>query len=247
MKTSHAPSPRRRLIVVIAAGVVFLLLAGVGIYGLITGPRTAPTPSPGEPGSTATAPPDGGASPVRIPAVPHSSDPEEFARGFAEALFAWDTSSGFMPLDYTTVLLDAGDPTGTEQAGLAADIALYLPTRDAWTGLREYGTTQHLTIDTATVPDAWDDAVAQAQPGQLAPGTTAYTIDGTRHRDGIWNNEPVTSDHEVAYTIFLRCPPEPEHSDEKPSPTSKPNSGESDGQPAGCHVLRLSQLDNPLR
>ena len=37
MKTSHAPAPRRRLIVVIAAGVVFLLLAGVGIYGLITG------------------------------------------------------------------------------------------------------------------------------------------------------------------------------------------------------------------
>lgn len=244
MKTSHAPSPRRRLIVVIAAGVVFLLLAGVGIYGLITGPRTAPTPSPGEPGSTATAPPDGGASPVRIPAVPHSSDPEEFARGFAEALFAWDTSSGFMPLDYTTVLLDAGDPTGTEQAGLAADIALYLPTRDAWTGLREYGTTQHLTIDTATVPDAWDDAVAKARPGQLAPGTTAYTIDGTRHRDGVWNGEPVTSEHEVAFTIFLRCPPDPTPS---PSPGEKPDTTTGDERPARCHVLRLSQLDNPLR
>lgn len=244
MKTSRAPSPRRRLIVVIAAGVVFLLLAGVGIYGLITGPRTAPTPSPGESGTTATTPPDGGTSPARIPPVPHSSDPEEFARGFAEALFAWDTGSGFMPLDYTTVLLDAGDPTGTEQAGLAADIALYLPTRDAWTGLREYGATQHLTIDTATVPDAWDEAVAQARPGQLAPGTTAYTIDGTRHRDGIWNNEHVTSDHEVAFTIFLRCPPEPTPS---PSPSGKPGTTAGDERPAGCQVLRLSQLDNPLR
>ncbi|WP_460743013.1 hypothetical protein [Mariniluteicoccus endophyticus] len=242
MKTSRAPSPRRRLIVVIAVGVVFLLLAGVGIYGLVTGPHTDPTPSPGEAGATATAPPDGGTSPVRIPPVPHSSDPEEFARGFSEALFAWDTSSGFMPLDYTTVLLDAGDPTGIEQAGLAADIALYLPTREAWTGLREYGTTQHLTIDTATVPDAWDDAVAQARPGQLAPGTTAYTIDGTRHRDGIWNDEPVTSDHEVAFTIFLRCPPDP-----TPSPSGKPGTTAGDERPAGCHVLRLSQLDNPLR
>jgi len=246
MKTSRASSPRRRLIVVIAAGVVFLLLAGVGIYGLITGPHpTAPADDGGAP--TTTVPPGDGTAPGRIPAVPVSDDPEEFARGFAEALFAWDTSSGFMPLDYTAVLLDAGDPTGIEQAGLAADIALYFPTRDAWVELREYGTRQHLSIDTAVVPAAWAQAEAQARPGQLAPGTTAYTIDGTRHRDGTWNNEPVTSDHEVAFTIFLRCPPDPEPSDEKPRPTEKPSSGESDGQPAGCHVLRLSQLDNPLR
>lgn len=245
MKTSRAPSPRRRLIIVIAAGVVFLLLAGVGLYGLITGPHTT-TPADADASPTATVPPHDGTIPGRIPEVPASGEPEEFARGFAEALFAWDTGSGFMPLDYTAVLLDAGDPTGIEQAGLAADIARYFPTRDAWVGLREYGTTQRLRIDTAVIPAAWAEAEAQARPGQLAPGTTAYTIDGTRHRDGIWNNEPVISDHEVAFTIFLRCPPDLEPRDEKPT-DDKPSGGESDGQPAGCHVLRLSQLNNPLR
>ncbi|WP_166998375.1 hypothetical protein [Paramicrobacterium fandaimingii] len=243
MKTSRASSPRRRRIVIIAAGVVFLLLAGVGIYGLITGPDTT-APADDTTSPTATAPPDDGTAPGRIPAVPASDDPEEFARGFAEALFAWDTASGFMPLDYTAVLLDAGDPTGIEQAGLAADIAHYFPTRDAWVGLRKHGTRQHLSIDTAVVPEAWAEAEAQARPGQLAPGTTAITIDGTRHRDGIWNNEPVTSEHEVAFTIFLRCPTDPTPT----SPTSKPSSGESgEGRVSGCHVLRLSQLDNPLR
>ncbi len=50
--------------------------------------------------------------------------------------------------------------------GLASDIATYLPNRDAWIELRQYATTQHLVIDTSLVPDAWADAVAQAQPGQ---------------------------------------------------------------------------------
>lgn len=56
-------------------------------------------------------------------------------------------------------------------------MAAYLPTRDAWIELRQYATRQHLTIDTAYVPDAWADAVAQAQPGQLAAGTIAVTIE----------------------------------------------------------------------
>ncbi|MBR7502965.1 hypothetical protein KCW65_23060, partial [Mycobacterium tuberculosis] len=72
-----------------------------------------------------------------------SGDPEEFARNVATAVFAWDTGSGLMPLDYTSVLMEVADPTGTEQAGLASDIAAYLPTREAWVELRQYPTTQH--------------------------------------------------------------------------------------------------------
>ena len=112
-----------------------------------------------------------------------------------------------------------------EQAGLASDIATYLPNRDAWIELRQYATSQHLTIDIAYVPDAWADAVEQAQPGQLAPGTVAVTIEGTRHREGVWNGQPVTSQHEVTFTVFVVCAPT---------------------YPA-CHLLRLSQLENPLR
>src|SRR5699024_2542720 len=83
----------------------------------------------------------------RLPSVPASADPETFARNVATALFAWDTASGFMPLDYTSVVLAVGDPSGAEQAGLASDISTYLPNRDAWIELRHYATAQHLTID----------------------------------------------------------------------------------------------------
>lgn len=136
----------------------------------------------------------------------------------------WDTASGFDPLDYMSVTLDAADPSGTEQAGLAADLAGYLPSHDAWRELRHYGTRQSLTIDEIQVPESWETAVEQARPGQLAAGTVAYTIDGTRHRTGVWNGEVVFTDTPVAFTVFVVC---------APTYTT-------------CHLLRLSALDNPL-
>lgn len=230
MKTPDLTDPRirRRWIAVLAAVAAILVLASVGVYGLITGPPTpAGTDSgatgPGPVATTPTVPAPTATS--RLPVVAASDDPETFARNVATALFAWDTASGFMPLDYTSVLLAVGDPTGAEQAGLASDITTYLPTREAWVELRQYATTQHLTIDTLFVPDAWDTAIGQAQPGQLAAGTTAFTIEGTRHRTGLWNNEPVTSEHPVTFTVFIVCGPTYDT----------------------CHLLRLSQLDNPLR
>lgn len=230
MKTPDLSAPRSRhqLIAALAALVAVLVLAGVGVYGLLTGPPTAgedanrgsgPRPAvtaPSDPAPTATP---------RLSSVRASTDPATFARNVATALFAWDTASGFMPLDYTSVVLAVGDPSGAEQAGLAADIATYLPNRDAWIELRHYATAQHLTIDDAYVPDAWDAALEQAQPGQLAEGTIAYTIEGARHRTGLWNGETVTSEHPVAFTVFLVCAPTYDT----------------------CHLLRLSQLDNPLR
>ncbi|WP_090586827.1 hypothetical protein [Arthrobacter subterraneus] len=229
MKTPDLADPRirRRRIAVLAAVVAVLVLAGVGGYGFLTGPPTSTDTESGVgSGPVVTTP----AVPVptvtpRLPVVAGSDDPETFARNVATALFGWDTASGFIPLDYTSVLLAVGDPTGAEQAGLASDITTYLPTRQAWVELRQYATTQHLTIDTLFVPDAWDTAVAQAQPGQLAEGTTAYTIEGTRHRTGLWNDEPVASEHAVAFTVFIICGPAYDT----------------------CHLLRLSQLDNPLR
>ena len=59
----------------------------------------------------------------------------------------------------------------------------------------------------------------------LADGLVAYTVEGTRHRTGVWFDEPVTSEHPVAFTMFLSCPPATDR----------------------CVLLRLSQLDNPLR
>lgn len=221
MTSTDASRSRRRLIVLVTTAVLVLLIAGVGVYGLITGPRT-PDPPPTEP--SASAPSEPGQEPGELAEIPETDDPEEFARSVAQALFSWDTASGLMPLDYTTVVLDVADPTGIEQAGLASDVAGYLPTRETWTELRKYSTNQHLEITDVFVPEAWAQAEEQAQPGQLPPGTTAYTIEGIRHRSGVWNDEPTTSAHEVAFTVFLTCPP--------------------DGDP--CYLLRLSVLDQPL-
>ena len=220
---------RHRMTAVLAALLAVLVLTGIGVYGLITGPPTdnqsGGSDEGTQPGPVVTMPSDPApAKTPRLPVVRHSADPETFADNIATALFSWDTASGFMPLDYTSVILAVGDPSGAEQAGLAADIATYLPSREAWIELRQYTTAQHLSIDTVYVPDAWETAVEQAQPGQLAEGTIAYTIEGTRHREGVWNEQTVTSAHPVAFTVFLVCGPTYDT----------------------CHLLRLSQLDNPL-
>lgn len=108
MKTPFAVSDarsRHRLIALVAALLAIVVLAGVGVYGLLTGPPptsdrdpdhdggTRPGPvvtTPGDPAPTGTQ---------RLPEVEASDDPETFTRNVAEALFAWDTSSGLMPLD----------------------------------------------------------------------------------------------------------------------------------------------------
>lgn len=221
------PPRRRLLITVIAGGLALLVAVGVGIYGLVRGPGdTGPDAAPS--GTITVAP----SSPARAPAAPTrlpvTGDAEEFARAAATALFTWDTLSGAVPADYAQVLSDAADPS--EADALASDVRAYLPTADAWAQLTTYQTRQWLTIDTADVPEAWTTAEAQAAPGQLPRGATAYTITGTRHRTGIWGTEPVEATRPVSFTVFIACaPPAPEFSARQ------------------CRLLRLSGLDNPLR
>jgi hypothetical protein len=226
MKTSPDSRSRVRLYALIAAAFVLVLLAGVGVYGLLTGPkqpaaRQSNTMSPSVAPTAQAGPSPSAAKP---PAVKGSRDPDVFARNLATALFTWDTASGLFPLDYSASILVVGDPTGVEQAGLAADVAAYLPSRGQWVELRKHATRQSLTITRSYVPDAWGEAVRQAQPGQIPSGATAVTIHGTRHRNGEWNDRPVGEDFAVSFTVFLACP-----------------TGGS------CHALRLSQLDNPLK
>ena len=230
MKTLRSLT-RGRLIALAATALVLLSLVAVGVYGLLAGQRPD-TPNSGDPSPVGPSPlretTVPGTPPIhgpRLTPIPASADPDRFARNAADALFAWDTTTGLGPLDYASVLLDVGDPSGTEQAGLAADIATYLPSREAWAELRKNATTQHLTITSSFIPASWGQALGQARPGQIAPGTVAVTIEGTRHRMGVWNNRSVTTTHDVAFTVFVVC---------KPSYPS-------------CRLLRLSQLDNPLR
>lgn len=233
MKLPHihttTPGSRPRLIAALAATGILLVLAGVGVYGLATGPSDSSTADSvqSSPAITVTPSPSSGRATSNAPSLPAlaaSTDPETFARSVAQALFTWDTGSGLIPMDYTSVVLAAGDPSGVEQAGLASDIATYLPSREQWISLREYATTQSLTIDSAVVPSSWRSAVDQDTAGQLTAGTTAYTIRGARHRTGTWNNQSVTSEHPVAFTVFIVCAPTYDT----------------------CHLLRLSELDNPL-
>ena len=229
------PTARRRrtvLIATIVGGLILLLLIGVGVYGLIRGPQTTepddPTPTDGP---TAT-------SPTLVPAEPEPvvalRGPEDFAVAVAEALFTWDTSSGYGPADYAQMLADV--TADTEADAAASDVRAYLPAPEAWAQLRTHQTRQWHTIDTIEIPAAWEEAVAQAAPGQIPDGTVAYTITGTRHRTGYWGTDPVTTTHPVAFTVFLTCAPE-----RNPAPAP------ADPITDTCLLLRLSQLDNPLR
>jgi hypothetical protein len=208
---------RWRRLLVAAAGVLVLLVAVVsyaafGNRDRSAGASTTATSSTPEPKATPASPPSLDAA-----------EPEAFARQVATALFAWDTRATSTPQSVTEQLVSVADPTGESSAGLVADIANYLPTDQIWVELRKYETRQWIEVASVEVPDLW--ATAEAQAGdELLPGTTAFTIRGTRHREGVWEGEDVASEHNVAFTVFIVCAPTyPE-----------------------CHLLRLSRLDDPL-
>lgn len=214
---------RRRRLIVAGVAIALLLIALVTYAGLV---HRSHSPS---------ASPTKGQAPVEltevheVPAVTElaelrpTSDPETFARQVAEAVFAWDTSTLVSRTDHIEQLVEVADPTGESTPGLVSDLDNYLPTQDAWTELTQYETQQWLTVDSISTPTKWAEAQAQAGD-ELLPGTTALTIHGTRHRSGVWEGEPVSSEHDVAFTVFLVCAP------------SYPE----------CHLLRLSMLDKPL-
>lgn len=227
MSTPHADqrlrSRRRLLISLIAAGLILLILTGIGIYGLLTGPRTTPAPPPEPSPSAPHRPGELPDAPVLRPLL-RTTDAEAYVRAVAQALFDWDTFTLLTPADHRAVLIEDADPSGIETPGLIADLDAYLPSTSTWRSLAEYRTRQHLEIDRVYIPAQWEEAVA-VSGGQIADGTIAYTIEGTRHREGVWYDDPVTSAHPVTFTVFVSCPPIFDR----------------------CHLLRLSQLDNPLR
>ncbi len=209
--------------IIIAIVVVLIVAIGVGVYGLLRAPHEpikAPTPIPPATQWTTNTP-----TPMPTSATStRMTDSETFARWAASALFDWDTATT-NPSDVTDKLMTVTDPSGDEGAGLVSDISNYLPDPTTWAKLRTYATRQWLNVETVTVPDAWADALTQAAPGQILPGTTAYTITGTRHREGVWEDQPVTYTAPVTFTMFVVCAP------------SYPE----------CHLMRLSMPDEPLK
>ncbi|MBS2938511.1 hypothetical protein KDN32_12235 [Nocardioides sp. J2M5] len=221
----NAPTPRQLALVL--AGVLTTAMIAAGIYGLASGAsgerdrsedpfKSQDVVGPSVEGATMDAA-------LSVPALPRTSDPVMYARAVAEALFAWDTTSGLLPTDYTAPVLADADPSGEEVAGLLADVPTFVPTTDQWLALADMEVAQTLTISSAAVPASWTQSLEQSR-GRLRPGTSAVTITGVRSRTGVWDREPVQTMSEVSFTVFVACPP----------------------AFARCRILRLSQLDNPL-
>ncbi|GAB2562323.1 hypothetical protein [Leucobacter ruminantium] len=214
--TAPKQSSRRLRIALIVGGLVLALLVGIGVYGLLRGPAAQHAP---DTDSTTTVPEADRKLAPR--ALSEGADAERFSRSVAERLFAWDTSLGHGVHEYMQVIVDVADRE--EAPGLAGDLRAYFPDDSAWGELRNYETRQWLTIDTITVPETWPEVVANARPGTLPPGAAAYTITGTRHREGSWEGQEVEDARPVSFTIFAACP--------------------SDGS---CRLLRLSAVDTPM-
>jgi hypothetical protein len=204
--------------VFLGIGIILVVgLTGVGVWGLVHTPpvpTVTPVTAGGTLGSTST--------PVLVDTS--TGDPEAFARQVVSVLFDWDTHTA-TPVEIIERLLDWGDPTGVEINGLATDVASYLPDEDVWNRLRGYHTVQRFEVGTVEIPDQWREVTRQTEPGRIVPGTTAFTITGVRHRDGVIDGQVSQVGRPVALTVFVTCAP------------SFPE----------CHVMRLSQLDNPLK
>jgi hypothetical protein len=157
--------------------------------------------------------------------VVETSDQATFAVSVAQVLFAWDTTESTPLNEYTGRLLAVADPSGEESAGLATDLTTYLPSPESWEDLKTYETRQWIDITSYEVPGDWNSAQDNATSPDVAAGTTAYTITGLRRRSGIWQGETAKTVDEVSFTIFMTCRPTYD----------------------ACRLLRLSQLNNPLR
>lgn len=222
------PDLTRRQLVLVATAALAVITLAVGIYGLVTGPgHDRPAPSAGQLRSRSVQSPQADSALDRDPSaqqLPRTDDAVSYARAVATALFDWDTASGYVPADYESPVLADADPSGEETPGLIDDIGTYLPTVEQWLDLATMNVSQTLAIDSAAVPAGWRSIAANAH-GQLRLGTVAVTITGTRERTGVWNGEPAAKTSAVAFTVFVACRTAFDR----------------------CHVLRLSQLDNPLR
>lgn len=217
-----------------------------------SGPQTSngPDPSPGPGGTGTPAPPGRG--------LGSGSDPLVFAEQVAPLLFDWDTGQVTRSQVRDRVLTVA-DPSGVETSGLVADLEGWLPEPDWWSQLAEHGTRQWIDVSGAKVPDAWTEATKGGLPGHIAPGTTAVTVTGVRHREAVVADVTATSAYPVAITLFITCTnPNSRSPDPDPNPTIAPDAAldaapdaglgadsterESSGGPAGegCWLLRLS-------
>ena len=215
---------RRRSLIVVGAATALLLIAFITYAVLVQRSHLSiSTSADDKTGSIESTPVERMPKFTELPTLRSASDPEDFARLVAEALFEWDTTTLFTRTDHVEQLVGVADPTGESTPGLVSDLDNYLPAHAAWIELARYATRQWLSIDSVTTPRKWAEAEAQAGD-DLLPGTTALTIRGTRHRSGVWEGSPVASEHDVAFTIFAVCGP------------SYPK----------CHLLRLSMLDKPL-
>lgn len=221
-----APEDLRRRRLIVLATVVVLLMAAFTAYVVLTHQNQSRNTGASSPSAQHPSPaPNGPSVPAAATqtALRRTTDPEAFARTVAGALFEWDTATLVRRSDHIEQLMVVADPTGESTIGLLSDLDGYFPTQAAWRDLAQYETRQWLAIESVTVPTKWAQAKIQAG-GELLDGTAAFTVEGTRHRAGVWNGEPVASQHKVAFTIFVVCGP------------AYPQ----------CHLLRLSILDKPL-
>jgi len=222
MSELHPPQrSHSRLVMILIAVALLTTLTAVGIAGLVAGP-----PTPGETTSEPTAPAFPSATPndpeeTWMVDLPVTADPVRYATAVAETLFAWDTRDGLPPATYLAALHNATAAEGPESNGLYHDLANYLPDEDAWATLAGMQARQWLEVGSAAIPAGWAEA---AQQPSVSRQTVAITIDGTRHREGVWAGQPTRTASPVAFTLFLSCP--------------------SGGR---CSLLRLTLPDAPLR
>lgn len=211
---------RKRLLFASAGiGIALVSIMIIGVVGMLRGPSTASElEAPAHTARVSSA----SLGIDRPQPVLVTADPEAFARSVARALFSWDTRHEGGPSPWAQVLVEVADPN--EGPAVASDIRGFLPETEMWEQLADYGTQQWLEVKSLGVPAAWSTALKQASPGQIPQGAAAFTIVASAHREGTWNTDVIRTKRDVAFTVFVRCP---------------------GGEP--CTLLRLSQLDKPLK
>ena len=141
---------------------------------------------------------------VALPALPATSDPDEYAVAVAAVVFGLDTRDAG-PEDYRALLMAEADPqmSSRGRGDLERMVAERIPTAEQWQRMRANAQWSQWQTEDVWQPGAWDEVITS---GQAEPGWAVRNVLGhqTVHFDDAGQERETARERTI--TIGMRCP-----------------------------------------
>ncbi|MFI1592278.1 hypothetical protein ACH4WW_30730 [Streptomyces halstedii] len=201
---------RRRALLGTTVLVVLVALAGLAAY--LTRDSRSPSETPAPPSSSPTAssspavttgPPTPGTHSGALPVPPKTSDPIEFGKAAAAALWSYDTRAYSQPALHKAL---RGWLTTEAKYGDPASVDKVVPSAVLWKEMAANGQFATATVNEGHFPDAFTRAL-QEDPGAITQAYVyAVTVSGKQSIS--WKGSPAGGAESRSTTLAVQCRPD---------------------------------------